>query len=83
MEYDHLIWACRRGMLELDLLLKQYLERGYPSASPEERLQFIQLLACEDQELARWLTQSADIPQSYEPIVHRVLEVNAKCNHSK
>jgi antitoxin CptB len=48
-------WACRRGMLELDLFLKTYLEQGYPHSSPEEQAQFEQLLECPDPVLFSWL----------------------------
>lgn len=37
-------WRCRRGMLELDLLLQGFLERGYERLSPAQRLAFERLL---------------------------------------
>lgn len=52
----HLRWACRRGMLELDLLLGNYLEHAYLELAASEQALFEQLLACNDQELFMWLT---------------------------
>lgn len=49
-------WACRRGMLELDILLGQYLEEVYATLSPDEQALFVELLGCNDQELFNWLT---------------------------
>ncbi|MCD6046000.1 MAG: succinate dehydrogenase assembly factor 2 family protein [Gammaproteobacteria bacterium] len=53
-EKAKLYWACRRGMLELDLLLLPFLENGYDNLSDEERSTFIQLLAIEDPTLYQW-----------------------------
>ena len=49
-------WACRRGMLELDVLLGNFLEEAYVQASPKDQALFIELLDCNDQELFMWLT---------------------------
>lgn len=48
-------WNCRRGMLELDLLLLPFLEKIFPSLSEQEQRIFEQLLACTDQDLYIWL----------------------------
>lgn len=48
-------WACRRGMLELDVLIGNFLEERYLLLSEPEQQIFIKLLACNDQELFEWL----------------------------
>jgi antitoxin CptB len=48
-------WHCRRGMLELDLLLIRYLESRYPYASIEEQKAFRELLELEDNQLHAYL----------------------------
>ena len=50
-----LSWCCRRGTLELDLLLTRYLEHCYQQADPDEQLQFEHLLTLEDPQLQRYL----------------------------
>jgi antitoxin CptB len=50
-EPGKLQWQCRRGLLELDLLLSNYLQSDYRTASPEERAQFASLLKLDDSEL--------------------------------
>ena len=55
LEQKRLAWACRRGTLELDLLLSDYLQQRYPSAPFEDKLQFQRLLGSEDELLTRWL----------------------------
>ena len=48
-------WACRRGMLELDLLLEGFMERGYDALPEAERPIFERLLETGDQQLLGWL----------------------------
>ena len=48
-------WACRRGMLELDLLLEGFMERGYDALPEAERANFENLLKTGDQQLLAWL----------------------------
>jgi len=50
-ELARLQWQCRRGMLELDLLLRNYLENRYPIADKVEKARFAELLKLEDGEL--------------------------------
>ncbi len=48
-------WACRRGMLELDVLLGNFLEEVYPSLSPDHQAAFVALLKQSDPEIFAWL----------------------------
>jgi antitoxin CptB len=50
-EQDKILWQCRRGMKELDLLLEQYLATDYPLADAIEKARFVELLRLEDDEL--------------------------------
>lgn len=51
MKFSQLYWQCRRGNLELDLLLQNYLKNNYPNADESKRKQFIELLKLDDREL--------------------------------
>jgi len=46
-----LYWRCRRGMLELDLLLQGFLERGYGELDAAGRAAFERLLETPDTDL--------------------------------
>ncbi len=48
-------WGCRRGMLELDLLLNHFLQENYGSLSSEEQGLFARLLEQPDPLLLEWL----------------------------
>lgn len=43
-----LYWQCRRGMLELDLVLQAFLDHDYQQAMPEEQRAFETLLSYPD-----------------------------------
>ncbi len=49
------MWASRRGMLELDLLLQPFVENTYDSLDEDDQLRFEALLEREDQQLFVWL----------------------------
>ncbi len=62
-ERDRLRWRCRRGMLELDILLNDFLEQGYESLEKQEKQVFQRLLEYSDQSLFQLLlgqTKTAD-----------------------
>ena len=48
-------WRCRRGTLELDLLLTRYLESAYPQADEIEKQHFQKLLDLQDPEILSYL----------------------------
>ena len=52
-------WACRRGMLELDVLLGKFLKNCYGSLAGDDQKLFEKLITCEDQDLFNWLLGSA------------------------
>ncbi|MCK9609461.1 MAG: succinate dehydrogenase assembly factor 2 [Methylomonas sp.] len=72
-ELNKLRWRCRRGTLELDLLLLRYLENAFLSAEPGEQQAFLQLLDCEDTELMRYLMgESIPARSALVPLVSKI-----------
>lgn len=66
-------WQCRRGMLELDLLLQSFLENVYEKLSETEKKSFALLLEQQDQDLYEWLIKREPVPdQTLMPIIERV-----------
>lgn len=47
-------WACRRGMLELDILFEPFVDEAYDALSTHQKAIFQRLLACEDPDLFAW-----------------------------
>lgn len=51
---ERLRWQCRRGMLELDVLLEAFLDKHYPGLSPRLQRHFFQLLDFPDPIIHAW-----------------------------
>jgi antitoxin CptB len=62
-------WACRRGMLELDLILMDFLTSCYPSLDLENQKIFEQLLSSTDAELADWLLTEKSPDEKFQKII--------------
>jgi len=52
MDARRLLWRCRRGMKELDILLERFARERYESASSDEQRAFGRLLDLPDPDLA-------------------------------
>jgi len=51
---SRLLWACRRGMLELDTLFMPFVTEVYDVLSDTDQKTFERLLECEDPLLFNW-----------------------------
>lgn len=49
--FERARWRCRRGMLELDIILQRFMDNYYQQLSAEELKQFEQLLSLPDNDL--------------------------------
>jgi antitoxin CptB len=47
-------WACRRGMLELDVLFMPFVDEAFDHLSEQDKATFERLLECQDPELFAW-----------------------------
>lgn len=75
VELKKLYWHCRRGMLELDVLLMPFVQEVYPDLDLQNQERFKKLLSCEDQDLFGWFMQR-DEPddEDLKKIVRMILE---------
>lgn len=73
IELAKLRWACRRGMLELDLIFENYVNHYYLKASATEQQAFKSLLECNDQELFNWLVKRETPEPQYANMVSTLL----------
>lgn len=62
---ERLRWQCRRGMLELDVLLEAFLDQHYLSLSPRLQRHFHQLLDFPDPIIHAWCVAGEE-PQDEE-----------------
>ena len=68
-DLQRLRWHCRRGLLELDCIFEDYLERRYLCAPEAERQQFRALLDHQDPDLQAWLLHGDPSPPELALIV--------------
>jgi len=69
-ELDKLKWQCRRGTLELDIILEKYLQEGYATSTEQEKLAFQGLIKLEDTELLAYLM--GDKPADKAEFIHLI-----------
>ncbi len=56
-ELRRLRWRCRRGMLELDIVLQRFLDQGYTGLDEHQRQAFTDLLELPDNTLLAYLNK--------------------------
>jgi len=66
------MWASRRGMLELDLILQPFVENTFDSLSENDQLRFEALLEREDTQLFVWLMKRE---QPSDPDSQRIVQI--------
>ena len=70
---DRLRWQCRRGMLELDLLLQGFLDGGYRALSAADKEAFRRLLEYPDQVLLEWMMgRERPVDKEIASVVERI-----------
>jgi antitoxin CptB len=57
-EKSKLLWRCRRGVKELDVLFTRFVETSYDTLSDDEKLAFDKLLQIEDPDILGFMLYS-------------------------
>lgn len=68
-------WACRRGMLELDVLLLPFVDQAFDSLTFQEQETFERLLTCDDPDLFAWFMGHK---KCYDPELSEMVSVILK-----
>ena len=70
-DYERLRWRCiRRALLELDITLTRFLDKGFEQLTAEEQQVFVELADMEDHELWDWLSGKVECDDPrFAPIV--------------
>jgi len=82
IQRSRLIWHCRRGIREMDILLQNYLETHYDGASSEEQNVFEELLEESDLDIFSWIMQKTAPDEKYIKLIASIREsaANSKKN---
>lgn len=67
-----LTWRCRRGMLELDLLLSRFIERYLDELSVAQLQAFEALLTCDDPDIYAWCMGEVPVNKEFVEIVELI-----------
>ncbi|OGA23345.1 MAG: hypothetical protein A3I02_10485 [Betaproteobacteria bacterium RIFCSPLOWO2_02_FULL_67_26] len=68
-DVDRVRWRCRRGLLELDLVLGEFLERCYGGLDADGRRLFDELLEQPDNDLLDLAMGRSEPPPRYRALV--------------
>jgi antitoxin CptB len=78
---NRLRWACRRGMLELDILLGHFLTEAYTDLTSIDKDSFVKLLSESDQDLFMWLSGKVHCPDPLLASMIEKIRYHAKHRH--
>ena len=68
-EHDRIRWRCRRGLLELDLVLERFLAKRFDGLDAESRGRFDELLDQPDNDLLDLALGRAEPAPRYRAVV--------------
>lgn len=76
---SELAWACRRGMLEMDVFVQPFFEQCFDKLDVSEQAVFKRMLAYDDPELFSWFMHHRPCP---DPQIAEMIDVIRRFNKS-
>jgi antitoxin CptB len=73
-------YSARRGMLELDIMLKPYLSNCYMLCNIEEKKLFIDFLTSEDNDMFDWLFKGVTAPDKFVDLIQNIMQEKKRFN---
>jgi antitoxin CptB len=78
-----LVWQCRRGIKEIEILLIPFLENDFVNEDQQTRDRFVRLLDQQDLDIFEWFNgRSKPDDEDMESIVNVILSRVASRHHS-
>ena len=62
----------RRGLQELDIIFKPFVEESFEALSDKDKLSFLDLLQKDDVDLIDWLLNEIPVPEDFNNIVTQI-----------
>jgi len=69
-------WQCRRGMLELDVILTRFVDKQWQGLEKELKAEFERLLKSSDQQLQKWLCEGKEAENGVTEIVNKIRQTD-------
>jgi antitoxin CptB len=79
MNKNRILWACRRGMLELDLFLLPFFTRYFDALPLETQQKLVNLLEEADPDIFAWLMGHVPAPPEHQNIVELIRTKQTEC----
>ena len=77
-ERSRILWRCRRGIREMDILLQRFMEQNYPGLSKAEIRLFEELLEESDLDILAWITgKSTPEKTDYQILIQRLQKLSS------
>ena len=62
----------RRGLQELDIIFKPFVEERFEALSDKDKLSFLDLLQKDDVDLIDWILNEMPVPEGFNNIVTQI-----------
>jgi len=72
-EERRLQWQCRRGLLELDLLLQRFVAERYRASNATTQKAFRELLKLPDQTLLNWIQGRETPTDEFKQVIKKIV----------
>ena len=77
METSAVLWRCRRGIREMDLLLQQFVTNQYSDLSEKEKQAFLDLLDESDLDIMDWIMERKEpVSTDFKSLVGKIRNMN-------
>ena len=76
MEISKVIWKCRKGIREIDILLSNYTEKVYPTLSSEQQSVYVEFIDLDTYEILYMLVNNKPYDKKYQKIVEALRSFN-------
>lgn len=79
-EKSRIQWACRRGMLELDVAIMPFFKYEYDTLNDTDKKAFVALLKADDPDLFNWMM---DHGEPADPELKRIIRLIQQRNRDR
>ena len=76
MEISRVIWKCRKGIREIDILLSRYTEKVYPTLDKKQQDMYVEFIDLDTYEILDMLVNNKTCDKKYQKIVEALKSFN-------
>ena len=76
MELSRVIWKCRKGIREIDILLSRYTAKVYPTLNSKQKDIYVEFIDLDTYEILDMLVNNKPCDQKYQKIVDELRSFN-------